>query len=304
VPAGRYIIDAPNTVSELATVPRTFTGFTLPAPPSANGSGGSSDDVGLLPGVSYSRASYRSQAAYSARVPISVTGTDVTGVSIRMRPHATMHGRVVVEADPSRPQMKPPARFPLRLDSAAGEAHLGFPQNASGVEAPEFQIADVTPGRYFVRSYGYAGWIVKSVTWKGRDMTTTAFDTTTEDALNLSDVVVTITNAVPELTGAVRDGDGVKADSAIVVLFPAERAQWTNAGLWPQRLKTAALSNGGTYVLTSAPAGDYLIAAIDRSHLATWMDPAFLTRLERVATRVTLTWGGKTSQDLTATGVR
>ena len=302
VPAGRYIIDAPNTVSELATVPRTVTGAVLPAPPSANGFGGSSDSVDLLPGVSYSRASFRTLAPYSARVPVTVTGTDVTGIAIRLRPHATMYGRVVVEADPARPLMKPPARFPLRLDPAGGEAHLGFPQNANDVESPAFQINDITPGPYFLRSYGYPGWIVKSVTWKGRDMTTTPFDTSSEDSL--ADVVVTITNAVPELTGAVRDGDGVKADSAIVVLFPAERAQWTNAGLWPHRLRTAALSNGGTYVMASAPAGDYLIAAIDRSHKTTWMDPAFLARLERVATRITLTWGGKTSQDLTAVGVR
>jgi hypothetical protein len=302
VPAGRYIIDAPNTVSELATVPRTVTGSVLPAPPSANGFGGSSDDVGLLPGVSYSRASFRTPASYSARVPVSVNGTDVTGVSIRLRPHATMYGRVVVETDPARGQMKPPARFPLRLDSATGEAHLGFPQNANDVEAPAFQINDITPGRYFIRSYGYPGWIVKSVTWKGRDMTTTPFDTSGEDSVG--DVVVTITNAVPELSGAVRDGDGLKAELAIVVLFPADRTQWTNAGLWPQRLKNAALANGGTYLVTSAPAGDYLVAAIDRAHIASWQTPDFLARLERVATRVTLAWGSKTSQDLTATVVR
>jgi hypothetical protein len=286
VPAGRYIIDAPNTVSELATVPRTVTGAVLPAPPNSNGFGGSSDDVGLLPGVSYSRASFRTPTSYSARVPVSVTGTDVTAVSIRLRPHATMYGRVVVETDPARAQMKPPARFPLRLDPAAGEAHLGFSQNASDVEAPEFQINDITPGRYFIRAYGYPGWLVKSVTWKGRDVTTAAFDTSNEDTL--SDVVVTITNAVPELSGAVRDGDGLKAESAIVVLFPADRTQWTNAGLWPQRLKTAVLANGGTYLVTTAPAGEYLAAAIDRANIASWQDPDFLTRLERVATRVTL----------------
>jgi hypothetical protein len=213
-----------------------------------------------------------------------------------------MYGRVVIDADPARAQMKPPARFPLRLDPAAGEAHLGFPQNANDVEAPAFQINDITPGRYFIRSYGYPGWLVKSVTWKGRDMTTTPFDAGAEDSLG--DVVVTITNAVPELSGAVRDGDGIKAESAIVVLFPADRTQWTNAGLWPQRLKTAALSNGGTYLVTSAPAGDYLVAAIDHSHIASWQTPEFLARLERVATRVTLTWGGKTALDLTATVVR
>jgi hypothetical protein len=56
--------------------------------------------------------------------------------------------------------------------------------------------------------------------------------------------------------------------------------------------------------VTSAPAGDYLAAAIDRAHEGSWQTLDFLTRLERVATRVTLAWGSKTSLDLTAVTVR
>jgi hypothetical protein len=69
-------------------------------------------------------------------------------------------------------------------------------------------------------------------------------------------------------------------------------------------MKSAAVSNTGTYRLTTLPAGDYLVAAIDRSHRSTWRDPEFLARLERAASRITLTWGGRSSQDLTAVEIR
>ena len=62
-------------------------------------------------------------------------------------------------------------------------------------------------------------------------------------------------------------------------------------------------SGGGTYKVTSAPAGDYLVVAVSGA-LGVWKAPDFLERLERVATRVTLSWGQETTQDLTVREVR
>ena len=69
-------------------------------------------------------------------------------------------------------------------------------------------------------------------------------------------------------------------------------------------MKAASVGSAGTYQFQYLPAGDYLVAAIDRAHLGDWRDPAFLERLSRYATRVTLNWGAKSAQDLTATVVR
>jgi hypothetical protein len=143
---------------------------------------------------------------------------------------------------------------------------------------------------------------VKSIVWKGRDYATMPFDAAAND--DLSGVVLTVTNAVPQLTGAVRGSDELKAEAALVIAFPADPAQWRNAGFWPSGMKAAPMSNAGTYRFANLPAGNYLVAAIDRARLATWRDPAFLEQVARVASRVTLTWGGKSSQDLTTTVVR
>jgi hypothetical protein len=52
------------------------------------------------------------------------------------------------------------------------------------------------------------------------------------------------------------------------------------------------------------PAGDYVLAAIDRSRMANWRDPEFLALVERQGARITLTWGQATIQDLTMVVVR
>jgi hypothetical protein len=306
VPAGNYTIDAPVRVRELTSAPPS--GFQsrssrLPMPPPVQGSGYSSNTIDLIPGLTFMDFSFRGESAYSGRTTVSVGATDVTGVVVRLRPHLTMSGTVIVEADPAKPD-KPPPSIPVRLDPAAGEASLGMPQRSLQDQgAPgTFTIAGVQPGQYWLRVTGYPGWIPKSITWKGRDYLSTPFDTTTGD--DFSGIVLTVTNATPELSGTVNGSNDVKAEAAVVVAFPVDRAKWRNTGLLPSQMKSATVSNAGIYRFTSLPAGDYLVAAIDRSLLGVWRDPDFLAKLERSASRVTLSWATKISQDLTAVVIR
>ena len=303
VPAGNYVIDAPNTVSELATVPRSLTGPNVPTPPGREGSGQSWGETGLLPGVNFSRSSFRPPSPFSGRLPVTVGGADITGLRIQMRPHVTLSGHVVVDRDPARPNATL-ERLPLRVDPAGGEARLGSAQSSalSGPAFPEFSISDVPPGSFYLRAHGTPGWIIKSISWKGRDMTHAPFDTSAADVL--PDITITVTNAIPELSGSVRDGGGIKRDDTVVIAFPAERAQWRNAGLHPERMRSAPVSATGTYSITTLPAGSYLIAAIPKTLAATWRDPDFLERVERQASTVALTWGRQTSQDLTAVVIK
>ena len=147
-----------------------------------------------------------------------------------------------------------------------------------------------------------AGWIVKSISWKGRDMTYAPFDTAASD--EFPDIVVTVTNAVPALSGAVRDSGDLKRSDATVVVFPTEREQWRNAGLYPARMRTTTVASDGTYTVSTLPAGSYFVAAIPSGYAATWQDPDFLARVERVASTVVLAWGGHASLDVTALVVK
>jgi hypothetical protein len=304
VPAGSYVIEAPNSVGDLATVTRSFVGPSLPLPPGRPGSGSSSAEIGLVPGVHFSRSTFRGVTApYSGRLAVTVAAADISGLTLRLRPHVAFSGRIVVERDPAKPET-PLRSLPLRVDPAGAEAHLGSAQSSSlnGPAFPGFGIPDVPPGQFYLRAYGAQGWLVKSVSWRGRDMTLVPFDTAAAD--DLSDIIVTVTDAVPHLSGTVRDGADLKREEAVVIAFPAERGQRSNAGFFPPRMATAAIAADGTYSLRTLPAGAYFVAAIPRSHATTWRDAEFLARVERVASTVTLAWGKPSSLDLTPAVIR
>ena len=305
VPAGIYTLDAPVTVTELTTQdsPGLFRrGF--PSPPPARGQGSNSDTIDLLPGLTIINTSYRGGAVgpYSGRMPLVVAGADVNGVVLRLRPHAVMSGRIVVEPDPAQPDVKAPTRFGIYLDPAGGETYLGRPQNSFQSPPGELSITGIMPGKYFVRVLGYPSWLVKSVTWKGHDYTTQPFDAA--ETADFNDVVLTVTNATAQLSGSVRGTEELKTENTMVVVFPTDANLLRNVGFWPSRLKMATVGTTGLYLFPYLQAGDYFVAAIDRAHMTEWRDPAFLERLARTATRVTLNWGTKSAQDLPATVVR
>ena len=168
-----------------------------------------------------------------------------------------------------------------------------------GAAPDEFEIAGVQAGEYWLRASG-AGWMVKSVVLRGRDYALMPIDTTAGE--DLTGFVVTMTNAVPTLTGSVRTQDGSPPDAAIVIVFPATSSLRVNTGIAPTRLRSAAVQTDGSFTISMLPAGDYFVAAIDRSRIATWRDPDYLMQVERQATRITLNWGQTVSQSLTMVG--
>jgi hypothetical protein len=305
VPAGSYMLDAPVKISEFTTS-RTISarGVNFPGPPGTPGWEILSHAPDGITGLQFGTTNFRGNAAdYSARMPLTVGAGDTTGVVVRLRPHLTMTVRFVFDHHPDRPAAATPTWLPLLLDPAGGEAFLGRPSGTFQPDDPgEVRIAGVMPGKYWIRNRGNAAWVLKSVSWKGRDYTTEPIDTTAAD--DLDGVVVTFTNALTELSGVVRPTGDAKPDEHMVIVFPVEPAQWRNAGLSPARQKGAAVSPTGTYRLTSLPAGTYMLAAIHGRFRMTWQNPDFLAQVARTASTVTLTWGAKTSRDLAVTVVR
>ena len=253
--------------------------------------------------MSLTTSDFRNGAAanYSGRMPLTVGGANVSGVTLKLQPNQTLRGRFVLENDPAKPDSKPPF-LAANLDPASGQSRFGYPRSRliQG-STSEFEIAGVLPGEYWVRAQA-GDWIVKSVSWKGRDYTLQPIDTTSAD--DLSGFVVTLTNAVQTLAGGVRMADGSMPESGIVVTFPVSASQRTNTGFSPVRLRWATIHSDGSFSIQGLPAGDYFVAAIDRGHLSTWRDPQFLLSLERHASRISVAWGQTVSQNLTMAVVR
>jgi hypothetical protein len=307
VPAGTYVLDAPSTFKgfTMASGASSFggtvgfgSGVSLTLPP-AGGSSGSSSQIESAPGVSFTTTSFGfgKASTYSGRSTVIVGAASVNGVALRLRPAGTLRGRVVMDVDRSKPAPEKPPTFFVRLDPAGGQTRLGNPVAAkSPVGDSEFEIPGVGLGEYWLRATS-AGWIVKSIQWHGRDFSATPIDTASAD--NLDDVVVTVTNAIPVVSGAVRMPDGSIPESGLVVAFPFDASARTNGGLSPSRMKSSSIQIGGTFSLSTLPAGDYYLAAVDRAHMSKWRDVAVLGALERQAVHVRLVWGQTVTQNLT-----
>jgi hypothetical protein len=247
---------------------------------------------------------------YTGRTTVTVGNTDLTNVVVRMRSFGTMSGRVQIDpvSAPAADAATPP-RAALELDPAGGDAMLtgaGRVIRADRIIPGDFSIMRIAPGQYWVRvqkqGIHASAWQVQSVSWNGRDYTNAPIEVAAGDAID--GVVVTVTTATPDLRGTVRDSDDLKADATMVIAFPVDQAQWRNTGLDPARMKTTTVSSARAFSFTTLPAGDYFLAAISRSFTDTWREAAFLSRVAQQASRVTLSWGGKSTMDLTAAVIR
>lgn len=327
VPSGSYTIDAPMRISELQLMPLASRMY-FPPPAGRQGWSRTTDTIDLVPGLTFVATDYRAGAGgnFTGRAPVTVGAADVTNVVLRLRAGGSMTGHFVLERDPSREAGPAPHTVTISLDPATGESHFGMPRPRQPLAADEssFTIQNVLAGRYWLRALVQTeaafsdtavitaanrlattpGWLVKSVTWNGRNYADEPFDAT--QATEFTGVVVTLTDAVPELTGTVRATPELPRDRAMVIAFPVNPDRWRDAGLRPDRLKTAVVSSAGTYRFVNLPAGDYFVAGVDRAHMnsGAWRDPGFLIRAQRAASRVTLRWGATTSQDVDVVVIR
>jgi hypothetical protein len=303
VPPGRYTIDAAVNVVELsATEPGIGPRRPIQGPPTTPIHGATmSGIIDVIPGLRATTYLHRFQNGppYSARVPLTVGNADTTGVTVRLIAQATLSGSYVIEADPAHPEVAAPARLTFGLDPASGDAALGGSARPIRGGGPGvIGVSGIVPGRYWLRVQE-PGWIIKSVVFNGDDYTNRPLDI---DA-PITGVAVIATNAAPAVAGVVRDGP-LKAAETMVIVFPVEPAQWRNTGWWPSRVKSATLTITNSFTLPALPAGDYLVAAINRSFIENWRDPEFLARVAPLATPLSLAWGATSAIELQPVVVR
>ena len=98
--------------------------------------------------------------------------------------------------------------------------------------------------------------------------------------------------------------EGAPVANGVVIYFPVEREQWTKYGFQPSRLRSVAVSTGGSYTITRIPAGEYFVIAVNESHADRWQDPEFLARAAPLATKVSVPWGAVVTQALTLRDVK
>jgi uncharacterized protein (DUF2141 family) len=285
VPAGEYTLLAQAVFGE-------FTNgngeMSLPDPPGFSGVGQALVE-NSLPGLSYS--SHTGKAKMWGRASVIVGASDVTGVMVPMRPGITVRGRVVFSGGSGR-----------RLSAAIGAKPANGDLSLGAISAyvlidgeTPFTLEGLGSGTYLI---GLGSWFaqydtVASVTSGGHEIRDTGLDTSA--GRDVDDVVVTLTENVTSIQGAVR---GDAAAGAAVIVFPVDRARWVDYGGDPILIKSKAADSNGAFLIKGLPEGEYFAVAVDRSQHDAWTNPKFLEAASAVATRIALKWGDKKTVDL------
>jgi hypothetical protein len=144
------------------------------------------------------------------------------------------------------------------------------------------------PGAYYMAASPIGQWYLKSVLLHGRDVLREPIDLSTAD---LAGAVVTYSDLTYTLYGNVTGGRApAEGDpGAVLVVFPARYQAWIAGGMNPLFLHTAITYPDGRFRIPRLIPGEYLVVAYDADAGHTPQDPAFLTKIAPLATRVLLT---------------
>jgi protocatechuate 3,4-dioxygenase beta subunit len=158
----------------------------------------------------------------------------------------------------------------------------------------QFTINDVMPGIYMLRGTAPRGWTMKAVYLDGREVTDTPLEVKSENVTGLN---VIFSDRISSLAGSVRDVRGTPISDVAVIAFPADERLWSPQS---RQIVTARTDRAGAYKLSSIPAGDYLVVAVDDVEQGEWFDPTFLEQIRSHATKVRIDEGQQQTQDLKA----
>jgi hypothetical protein len=192
-----------------------------------------------------------------ASADIALNGGSPTEIALTLQPAATVNGQLVFEGT-----AVPPPSDLSRVSVRLFEVGPGLSGTVSKVDAAgAVSITGVVPGRFTVSASvpgglppTGAGWSVRSVTVGGSDVTDRAFDIS---AAGASDLVVTFTSQVSELSGTLTTAAGAEETDYFVIAIPADRAYWQPSS---RRIVSTRPDGKGRYVFRGLPAGDYRIA--------------------------------------------
>ncbi len=223
---------------------------------------------------------------------VTVAGSDVDGLALQLTTGFKVSGRVEFESKTGKPpataaQMQ---NVTVTLTPLAGGSQgsmlselLGGPDRANA--QGEFKTKGYAPGKYVFSATAPSGWQVMSAAIGGRDVLDAPLQITNGD---VAGIVVTFTDKMAQLSGTVSAPGEADLSEVTVLAFPADYRTWVANGMSARLSKTTRANRNGAYSIANVPAGEYLVAAIDRASEGDMQDPVFIEALSRIAVRVTM----------------
>lgn len=217
-----------------------------------------------------------------ASVGFSLGQRDIPNLDFVLRPGLRINGRV--EMDGTR---QPAIRdMHVAIDAADG-SDLDV-QPVPVTPAGRFTIDRLPAGDYVLRVGSVpSGWMVRSVTHDGRDVSDAPIALGAD-----AEVAVTLTNRLTELHGTARSPTGAPDPDAVVVVVPADRDGWSEAGRAPSRVRSIRPDRNGDFSVVGLLPGEYKVVALPAEDVDE-NDLSMLAELARGAHLVTLDEGVK-----------
>ena len=234
-----------------------------------------------------------------ASVPVTVSGSDITGLRIVTGKGASVRGRVVFEG--TSPRNTPGASAPLRVmavpaDPTSRRLFGGDPRSNGVVdENGNFELAMATGSVFFVVTTPQS-WVTKSITIDGNDITDEPFDSTGKQSV--SGLVIRLTDKLTQVSGRVSDGRGQLVRDYVVVIQPAEAKEPLVAG---RLTRTARPDTNGRFDTRGLRPGRYIATAIEGIEQGRQFSPEFREQLRRGAREFSVREGETVALDLTLT---
>ena len=161
-----------------------------------------------------------------------------------------------------------------------------------------FEIDGLVGGRVFGFFDPPKGWFLKRISHENDDVTDKGYDFKPGEDVEGFEIVLTTRSQT--VTGSVTNDKWEPVKEYTVVVFPEDPQKWTTTN--SRARGSARPDQQGQFKLTSLPAGAYLAIAVDYVAEGEWMDPEWLARAARKATKFTLDEGAAKTLDLKISG--
>jgi carboxypeptidase family protein len=151
-------------------------------------------------------------------------------------------------------------------------------------------------GENYLTVNGLTGWVLKSVTLAGDDVTDRPIDFTGRESV--SDLVITMTDRLTDISGVVTDARGQPVSDYVVVIQPAEQKDPVLAARY---IRVVRPNNDGRFQIRGTRPGRYVATAIEALEQGRQFAPEFQQRLRQGAKEFTVREGESVAIDLRLT---
>ena len=261
------------------------------------------DGTFRLPNVAPGRYQLQSRAITNqtfelARMDLMVGAENVEGITLVTAPGANITGSVVSDTGEA---------FDFRASQLQVSARPASPETIGPGQGPggggrvgddfTFMIRNVSDA-VLIRTSTPQGWLLKSVSANGQDITDTPMEF--PPGQTVSGVQVVMTKKIANLSGTITDSRGNPALDATVVVFPANEKLWTFQSRF---IRAARPDQDGRYRISPLPSPEhYLVVAVQGLEDGQAGDPDFLASVRDAATKFDLAEGETKAVDVKLAG--